>query len=111
VEESTEAAATAANSSSSIEAKEGAAATESSKVEFTPKAVKEIEKEIAENTAKLDAQTLQKEDNKKKSKGKSASGKGKVGGFNNIQPASVLKFLRVAVLLIVGIHIGIFLCR
>eukprot|EP01036_Dinobryon_divergens_P034743 gene34743-44931_t len=103
---STEAAAIAANCSSSIEAKEGGTATESSKVEFTPKAVKEIEKEIAENTAKFDAQTLQKEDNKKKSKGKSAAGKVKVGGSNNIHPASVLKFLRVAVLLIVGIHIG-----
>lgn len=96
------------SSSSSNETKEGG---ESSKVEFTPKAVKEIEKEIAENTAKFDAQTLQKEDpNKKKSKGKSAAGKLKIGVPNNIQPASVLKFLRVAVLLIVGIHIGTFVC-
>ena len=105
---STEANATENNSSNS-EVKEAVTTESSNKVEFTPKAVKEIEKEIAENTAKFDAQTLKKDDKKSKG-GKSVAAKIKVAAPSNIQPASVLKFLRVALLLIVGVHIGVLIC-
>lgn len=73
------------------------------KVEFTPSAVKEIEKEIAENTAKFDAQTLKKDEDKSKSK---IQLKPKVVIPSNIHPTSVLRLLRLIVLSVIAIHIG-----
>jgi len=73
-------------------------------VTFTPNVVKEIEKEIAENTAKFDAQTLKKSSDKKAVK---LVSKNKTTPTNNIQPGTILRAIRVLAILILGSHIGI----
>lgn len=72
-------------------------------VEFTPKHVREIEKEIAENTAKFDAQTLKKSEEKNEKK---ILDKKKPPIVSNIQPASLLKLIRLVVIIALGAHIG-----
>lgn len=74
--------------------------TPKKEVVYTRKSLKEIEAEIAKNTAKFDENTLKREDPKK------TVMKRKVEPSSNIQPASIMRLIRLLLIAALSMFIG-----
>ncbi len=77
--------------------------TPKKEIVYSKKTVKEIEEEVARNTAKHDESALKKEVAKKEEKPKI---KPKVEPKSNVQPASVMRLIRLLLIVALGIVLG-----